>query len=54
MTKSITKELIFTILYITFAIKKIDECETISSENPSYLSINHANGYIEEKNGNKY
>ena len=36
------------------AIKKIDECETISSENPSYLCINHANGYIEEKNGNKY
>ena len=35
-------------------IKKIDECETISSVNPLYLRINHASGYIEEKNGNKY
>ena len=34
--------------------KKNGECETISSVNPLYLRINHANGYIEEKNGNKY
>ena len=35
-------------------IKKIDECETISNVNPLYLRINHASGYVEEKNGNKY
>ena len=29
-----------------------NECETISSVNPLYLRINHASGYIEEKNGN--
>ena len=38
--------------YIT--IKKIDDCETIYSVNPLYLIVAHANGYIEEKNGNKY
>ena len=38
--------------YIT--IKKIDDCETIYSVNPLYLLVNHANGYIEGKNGNKY
>ena len=38
--------------YIT--IKKIDECESIYSVNSLYLRINHASGYIEEKNGNKY
>ena len=43
---------IYYIGYIT--IKKIDECETICSVNPLYLRINHASGYIEEKNGNKY
>ena len=26
----------------------------IFSVNPSYLLVNHASGYIEEKNGNKY
>ena len=41
---------IYYIGYIT--IKKIDEYETISSVNPLYLRINHASGYIEEKNGN--
>ena len=35
--------------YIT--IKKIDDCENIYSLNPLYLIINHANGYIQEKNG---
>ena len=38
--------------YIT--IKKIDDCESIYGINPLYLQVNHANGYIEEKNGNKY
>ena len=43
------------IYYIGYiAIKKIDECETISSLSPLYLRINHASGYIQEKNGNKY
>ena len=43
---------IYYIGYIT--IKKIDDCENIHSVNPLYLLINHASGYIEEKNGNKY
>ena len=43
---------IYYIGYIT--ILKIDECETIFCVNPLYLRINHASGYIEEKNGNKY
>ena len=42
---------IYNIGYIT--IKKIDDCETIYSVNPLYLLVNHANGYIEEKGGNK-
>ena len=43
---------IYHIGYIT--IKKIDEYESIYSVNPLYLHINHASGYTEEKNGNKY
>ena len=43
---------IYYIGYIT--IKKIDDCENIHSVNPLYLLINHASGYIEEKNRNKY
>ena len=43
---------IYNIGYIT--IKKIDACENIYSVNPLYLLVNHANGYIEEENGNKY
>ena len=35
-------------------IRKIDDYESIYSVNPLYLRINHANGYIEEKNGSKY
>ena len=35
-------------------IKKIDDYESLYSINPLYLLINHANGYIEENNGNKY
>ena len=43
---------IYYIGYIT--VKKIDDCESIYSVNPLYLRINHASGYIEEKNRNKY
>ena len=43
---------IYYIGYIT--IEKIHDYESIYSVNPLYLSINHASGYIEEKNGNKY
>ena len=43
---------IYNIGYIT--IKKIDDYENIYSVNPLYLIVNHADGYIEEKNGNKY
>ena len=42
---------IYYIGYITK--KKIDDCENIYSVSPLYLSIDHANGYIEEKKGNK-
>ena len=38
--------------YIT--IRKIDDCESVYSVNALYLLVNHASGYIEEKNGNKY
>ena len=40
---------IYYIGYIT-----IDDCENIYWVNPLYLLVNHASGYIEEKNGNKY
>ena len=43
---------IYCIGYI--AIKKFDDYETIYSVNPLYLCINHASGYTEDKNGNKY
>ena len=43
---------IYYIVYIT--IKKIDYCENIYSVDPLYLLSNHASGYIEEKNENKY
>ena len=36
--------------YIT--VKKIAECGITSSVNPLFFRINHANGYIEEENGN--
>ena len=52
MTKNHTKTLIFTTLD-TSQLKKGDY-ESIYSVNPLYLRINHASGYIEEKNGNKY
>ena len=34
--------------------KKNYDCESINSVNPLYLIIGKADGYIEEKNGNKY
>ena len=44
-----------SIYYIRYIIiKKIDDCENIHSVNPFYLLVNHASGYIEENNGNKY
>ena len=43
------------IYYIGYIkIKKIDDCENIHNVNPWHLLVNHASGYIEEKNGNKY
>ena len=32
----------------------IGDCENIHSVNPLYLLVNHASGYIEETNRNKY
>ena len=43
---------IYYIGYVT--IKKIGDCESIYSVNPFYLLANHASGYIEENNGDKY
>ena len=38
------------IYYIGYIIKKkIDDYQSIYNVNPLYLSIDHANGYIEEK-----
>ena len=33
---------------------KTGECNNIHGVNPFYLRIDHANGYTEEKNENKY
>ena len=43
---------IYYIGYIT--IQKIDDYESIYSVDPLYLRINHASGFIEEKNGNNF
>ena len=43
---------IYNIGYIT--IRKIDDCESIYSVNPLYLRADHVNGYLEEKEVNKY
>ena len=43
---------IYYIGYIT--IKKSNDYENIHSVSPLYLLVNHASGYIEVKNGNKY
>ena len=53
MTENHLKILVFTTLDI-LQLKKIDDCENIYSVNPLYFIIAHANGYIEENNGNKY
>ena len=45
--------MVFTTLDILQA-KKIDGYGNIYSVNPLYLTINHASGYIEEKEMNKY
>ena len=45
--------MVFTTLGI-LQLKKIDDCENIYGVNPLYLIIAHANGYIEEKDANKY
>ena len=50
MTKNHLEASIFT----TFVNVKTGECNNIHSVNPFYLRIDHANGYIEEKNENKY
>ena len=43
------------IYYNGYVIKKKNGyCQNIYSVNPLYLFIDHTNGYIEEKNGNKY
>ena len=38
--------------YVT--VKKVDDCENIYSVNPLNILVNHASGYIEEENENKY
>ena len=43
---------IYNIGYVTK--KKIGNCMNINSVNLLYLGITHANGYIEEKDANKY
>ena len=43
---------IYNIGYIT--VKNIDDLEKIYSVNHLYLLVNHASGYIEEKDMNKY
>ena len=43
---------IYNIEYVT--IKKIGYGYDINSVNPLYLKINNVNGYIEEKDSNKY
>ena len=53
MTKNQTKNIdIFNIGYVTK--KKIGDCININSVNPLYLGITRVNGYIEEKDSNKY
>ena len=45
--------MLFTTLDI-LQLKKSDDYESICRVNPLYLRVNHAKGYIEEKNGNAY
>ena len=53
MTKNHTKTLAFTTLDISQR-QKHDNWNNIYSVNLLYLLIDHANGYIKQKNGNKY
>ena len=53
MTKNHTKTLAFTTLDISQR-QKNDNWNNIYSVNLLYLLIDHANGYIKQKNGNKY
>ena len=43
---------IYNIGYVTH--KKNSDCKNINSVDPLYLGITHANGYIEDKDMNKY
>ena len=43
---------IYNIGYVTK--KKIGDCMNINSVNPLYLGMTHSNGYIKEKDVNKY
>ena len=52
MAKNHRKALAFRTLN-TLQRKEIDDYKRIYSVNPLHLRIDHANGYIEEKNGNK-
>ena len=40
--------------FLHMTIKNISDYENIYSVNPLYLIIGEADGYIEEKKGNKY
>ena len=42
------------LLILDMSHKKNGDCMNINSVNPLYLGITHANGYIEEKDSNKY
>ena len=43
------------IYYIGYSIiRKIDDYGSVYTVNSLYLNIDHASGYIEETNGNKY
>ena len=43
-----------TIITSVTCVKKIDNCRTINSVNPLYLTIDEMIGHFEEKNDNKY
>ena len=45
---------VFSFFFGFITIKQIHDYQSIYSVNPLYLRVNHASGYIEEKNGNKY
>ena len=42
------------IVNIGYVTQKNGDCMNINSVNPLYLGITHANGYIKEKDSNKY